>query len=143
MIIALASSISFRSSFDVCSFRMRCEISCFSSHSSSLWSMNSICSLKCTRSYSRNLVFLDFRVEINSSKYFSDRCKTASAFSSRDSLAWRISSRTDYVFSNLSRPSLAALLILLRRSLAPSSILETTCPRCRSNMRQEGQIMLH
>lgn len=105
--------------------------------------MNSIWELKYVLSSYRKLFLRLFRVEIKSSKYFYDFCRTDSAFSSRVSLAWRISSRTDYVFSNFKEPSLAALLILLLKSLAPSSIFETTWPRWASNMRQDGQIILN
>ena len=132
-----------RSSFDVCSFKIRWEIYCFWSHSYSLRSIDSICSLKWLRKSYKNFAFRAFSVEINSSKYFSERCSTASAFSSSDSLACRISSSTDSVLSNLSKPSLAALLILPLRSFAPSYILETGWPRWPSNIRQEGQIMLN
>ncbi len=105
--------------------------------------MFSICEAKYALSSSRKAFLRVLRVEINSSKYFSDLWSTASAFSSSVSLAWRISRRTDYVFSNFKEPSLAALLILVLRSLAPSSILETRWPRWASNMRQDGQIILN
>ena len=115
-----ASSISLRSSLEVCNFNIFWLVYCFCSHSSSLLSMFSIWQLKCSLSSSKNFVFLDFMVAMRSSKYFSDLLMTASAFSSRESLACRMSRRTDYVLSNLRRPSLAELLILFLRSLAPS-----------------------
>ena len=130
------------SSLEVCSLSIFWEIYCFSCHSSSLWSMLAIWLLKCSLSSSKNFCLRVLRVAISSSKYFSDFWMTASAFSSSDSLAWRISSKMVSVLSNLSSPSLAELLMRERMSFAPYSILQTEWPLCWSNMRQDGQIML-